>query len=148
MCWKSIKKMNLDKTFHHIGGAKCKALKLSVVYLGLDNFEIDIRRDRRTDFAGVRVAMTILGLEMSMHLYDYRHWDERANRYCLTEEKNRLKMCPMGKKYLKARGITLEIPGFSHRPPVLYSLVWYDFADGTTCRSVFEITEENNNDKG
>lgn len=143
MCWKSIRKMNWDKTYHHIGGAKYKALKISMVYMGLDNFDVDIRRDRQIDFAGVRVAVTILGLEISAHLYDYRRWDERANRYCLTEEKLRSKTCPVWKKILKkTRAVTLEIPKSSHEAPALYSLAWYDFADGTTCRSVFEITED------
>ncbi|WP_428074432.1 hypothetical protein [Candidatus Avelusimicrobium luingense] len=104
MCWKSIRKMNWDKTYHHIGGAKYKALKISMVYMGLDNFDVDIRRDRQIDFAGLRLAVTILGLEISAHLYDYRRWNEQENRFCLTEGKLRSKTCPVWKKILKKLG--------------------------------------------
>ena len=59
-----------------------------VIYFLLfgDFLQLDIQWTRKTDHAGFRFHITILGLFFEFSIYDNRHWDDEKDDYCTYEK--------------------------------------------------------------
>lgn len=86
MFWKYIEKINWGKVFHHFLGMKYKALDILLAYKGQNAFNIKGEYDRYRCHGGASFEIEVLGVEFSMELYDYRHWNYAENRFYYDEE--------------------------------------------------------------
>ena len=86
MFWKYIEKINWSKVIHNFLGMKYKALDMQVIYHGENAFRVEGDWDRYRCHAGPRCEIEVLGVEFSIEIYDYRHWNYAENRFYYDEE--------------------------------------------------------------
>ena len=60
---------------------KCWELEIRREKLYWKWFEFQTRLTRRTDHAGFRFYIEILGFIFDLDIYDHRHWDDEKNSF-------------------------------------------------------------------
>lgn len=67
--------------FWHGSCSKHKVWEVQVVkYNSL--FSLELRVSTREDHAGMSFGFGVLGFEVILNLYDTRHWDDEAQKWC------------------------------------------------------------------
>lgn len=62
--------------------SKFKHFEMECVSDNYHLFSFEFKIGFKEDHAGVRAALSFLGKEIYLHLYDVRHWDRSNNCWC------------------------------------------------------------------
>jgi len=46
---------------------------------------LNIKKNKETDHAGLRINFILLGLDFDYNHYDIRHWDDENDKWCIYE---------------------------------------------------------------
>lgn len=76
-------KNNFKSYFYfHKQLTKFKHIEVECVTDDYHIFDIEFKISIKEDHAGVRAALSFLGKEVYIQIYDYRHWDYKNNCWC------------------------------------------------------------------
>lgn len=71
---------------NHFKISKNKVFEIEMIFFKSTIFLVDLDINfNKVDHAGPKITLGLFGLEISLHLYDTRHWNYEENRWCKYE---------------------------------------------------------------